>query len=128
MENKVNLQCNKLMHIEDCMVMYGINSAETLEILITTAHKMHNITTPNERLFAGKLSSLFAWYLTKEEVNHYIINSLLYLRTLREKYVKMYEQFIMQLCMYAKVIKIIKWLFTNFSYNTFKITRNFKFS
>ena len=31
MENKVNLQCNKLMHIEDSMVMYGIYSAETLE-------------------------------------------------------------------------------------------------
>ena len=49
---------------------------------------MHNITTPNERLFAGKLSSSFTWYSTKEGVNHYAINSLLYLGMLREKYVK----------------------------------------
>ena len=99
MENKVNLQCNKLMHIEDSMVMYGVYNAATLEKLITTVHTMHNITTPNEKLFAGKLSSSFTWYLTKEGVNHYVINSLLYLRMLREKYIKMYEEFIMQLCM-----------------------------
>ena len=31
----------------------------------------------------------------------------LYLRTLREKYVKMYEEFILQLRLYAKAIKIL---------------------
>ena len=30
MENKVNLQCNKIIHLEDPMVMYGIYNAETL--------------------------------------------------------------------------------------------------
>ena len=35
------------------------------------------------------------------------MNTLLCLRTLRETYVKMYEEFIMQLCMYAKVIRIL---------------------
>ena len=45
---------------------------------------MHNITTPKERLFAGKLSSLFTLYLTKDGINHYVIVSLLYLRILRE--------------------------------------------
>ena len=49
-ENKVNLQCNKLIHLEDSMVMYGVYNAEMLEKLINTVHKMHNITTPNERL------------------------------------------------------------------------------
>ena len=52
---------------------------------------MHKITTPNERLFAGKLGFTFTWYLTKEGINHFAINTLLYLRTSREKYVKMYE-------------------------------------
>ena len=107
MENKVNLQHNKLIHLEDSMVMYGIYNAETLEKLITTVHKMHSITTLNERLFTGKLGSSFTWYLTKEEVNHYAINTLLYLRMLREKYVKMYKEFIILLCMYAKVIIIL---------------------
>ena len=53
MENKVNLQCNKPMHIEDSMVMYGIYNSKPLEKLIVTVHKMHTITTPNERLFAS---------------------------------------------------------------------------
>ena len=93
--------------MEDSTVMYGIYNSQTLEKLITTIHKMHNSTTPNEKLFAGKLDSWYIWYLTKDAVGHYAINSLLYLRTLREKYVKMYEEFINQLCMYAKAIRIL---------------------
>ena len=48
MENKVNLQHNKLIYLEDSMVMYGVYNAETLEKLITTIHKMHNITSPKK--------------------------------------------------------------------------------
>ena len=101
----MNLQCNKIIHLE--MVMYGIYDSGTLEKLIDTVHKMHNFTTPNEKLFAGKLSSRYTCYLTKDGINHYAINSLLYLRMLREKYVKMYEGFINQLCMYVKAIRIL---------------------
>ena len=39
MGNKVNLQHNKLMHIEDSLVMDIIYSAETSEKLITTVHR-----------------------------------------------------------------------------------------
>ena len=46
---------------------------------------MHNTKTPNERLFAGKLDSLFTWYLTKNGINNYAINTLLYLRKIKEK-------------------------------------------
>ena len=46
-------------------------------------------------------------YLSQDWVGHYDINSLLYFRTLREKYVKMYEKFIVQLEMYAKAIRIL---------------------
>ena len=107
MENKVNLQHNKLIHLEDSMVMYGIHNAKTLEKLITTVYQIHNITTLNERLFTSKLGSSFTWYLTMNAAHHYCINTLLYLRTLREKYVKMYEEFIVQLCMNAKVKRIL---------------------
>ena len=31
MENKANIQHNKLMHLEDSMVMYGVYNTETLE-------------------------------------------------------------------------------------------------
>ena len=68
---------------------------------------MHNITTSNGKLLAGKLSSSFTWYLTKEGVNHYVINSLLYQRMLRAKYIKMHGEFITHLCRYAKAIRIL---------------------
>ena len=68
---------------------------------------MHNITTPNETLFAGELSTAYTWYINKNGVHHYAINLLLYLRTLREKYLKMYGEFITQLHMYAKAIRIL---------------------
>ena len=55
-----------------------------MEKLITTVHKMHNITTPNEKLFATKLSSSFTWYLTEKGVNHYAIHSLQYIKMLRK--------------------------------------------
>ena len=48
--------------------MYGIYNSETLEKLITTLHKIHNLTTPNEKLFAGMLSSWHTWYLTKNGI------------------------------------------------------------
>ena len=67
---------------------------------------MHNTKTPNEKLIAGELSTAFTWYVNKNWVHHYVISLLLYLRTLREKYVKMYEEFIMQLHLYAKAIGI----------------------
>ena len=68
MEAKVNIQCNKLIHLEDSVVMYGVYNSETLEKLINTAHQMHNTMTPNERLFAGDLSTAFTWYINKMEL------------------------------------------------------------
>ena len=83
MENKINLQCNKLIHLEDSMVMHGIYNSETMEKLIGTVHKKHNTTTLKEKLFASMLSFWYTWYSTKDGINHYAINSLLYLRILR---------------------------------------------
>ena len=70
-------------------------------------HRLHNQTTWNEKLFAGKIDDWYHWYLSEKGVGHYAINSLLFLTTAREKYVKMYERFINQLKMYAKVIRIL---------------------
>ena len=30
-ENKADLQCNKIFHLEDSMVMYGVYNSDTLE-------------------------------------------------------------------------------------------------
>ena len=43
MENKVNLQHNRLIHLENSMVMYEIYNDETLEKLINTIHQMYYI-------------------------------------------------------------------------------------
>ena len=36
MENQVHLEWNKIFHLEDSMVMYGIYNSETIEKLINT--------------------------------------------------------------------------------------------
>ena len=39
MENKENIQCNRLIHLEDSMLMHSIYNAETSENLINTLIK-----------------------------------------------------------------------------------------
>ena len=39
MENKVNIQQNRIYLLEDSMVMYGIYNSDTLEKLIDTVQK-----------------------------------------------------------------------------------------
>ena len=53
MENQVNLERNKIFHLEDAIMMYSIYNSDTLEKLINTVHKIHNNTTWNEKLFVG---------------------------------------------------------------------------
>ena len=107
MENKVDIQCNEIFHLEDTMAMYSIYNFDILENLIDTVHRLHNQTTWNERLFAGQIKDWYHWYLSSRGVNHYAINSLLFLTTAREKYVKMYERFINQVREYLQVIRIL---------------------
>ena len=58
-ENKANIQHNKLMHLEVTMAMYGVYNAETVEKLVSTVQIMQDNTTPNEKLLAGDFSSSF---------------------------------------------------------------------
>ena len=89
------------------MVMYSIYNSDHLEDLINTVHRLHNKSTWNERLFGGQIKDWYHWYLSSRGVNHYAINSLLFLTTVREKYVKMYERFINQLREYVQVIRML---------------------
>ena len=107
MGSHVILQRNKIFHLEDSLVMYDIYNLATLEKLIDAVHKMHNKTTWNQKMFMGKLNDWYQWYLTKEGVQHYAINSLLYITIMREKYARTYEKFISQLWMYASAIRVL---------------------
>ena len=106
MEIKVGLQHNKIFHLEDSMVMYGIYNSDTIEALIDTVHRLHNQSIWNEKLVAGQIEDWYCWYLSANSVSHYAINSLLFLTTPREKYVKMYERFIYQSREYLQAIRI----------------------
>ena len=46
-------------------------------------------------------------YLQDEGICNYAINSVLFLTTVREKYVKMYERLTEELKLYSKVIRIL---------------------
>ena len=59
METKVDIQHNRLIHLEDSMVMYVVYNTKRLEKLVKTVHQMDNTTTPNEKLFTGELSTAF---------------------------------------------------------------------
>ena len=54
MNNQANIQCNKLMKLDNTVLMCGIYNAETLEKLIKTLHENHNTTSSHETLFAGE--------------------------------------------------------------------------
>ena len=78
MKDKVDIQHNKIFHLEDSMVMYGVYNSDTLEDLIKTVHKLHNTTTWNEKLFSGQIKDWYNWYLTTRGINQYAINSILF--------------------------------------------------
>ena len=89
------------------MIMYGVYNSDTLTALINMVHNMQNTTTWKERTFAGKINQMYQLYLNDKGVHHFAINSVLYLTTVREKYVKMYERFIEELKTYSKAIQIL---------------------
>ena len=60
-----------------------------------------------DRIFAGKSNQLSQIYANEEGACMFAINSILFLTTAREKYVKMYERFIEELKTYSKVIRIL---------------------
>ena len=103
MDNKAIIQHNKLMQLENSVLMYGIYNAETLEKLINAVHNIHNMTSSHERLFAGQHSSLTlkSFYAHSWGLHHYSINSLFYLRTIQDKYIMLYRSLISQLYIYA---------------------------
>ena len=87
--------------------MYGVYNSDTLTELIDVVHRSQNTTMWKERTFAGRVNQWFEMYLHQEGMHHYAINSVLYLTSVREKYVKMYERFIEELRIYSKAIRIL---------------------
>ena len=63
-----------------------------------------------ESLFAEKMTEAdeyYSWMHGDCDIQHYTMNSMLHLKTLKDKYIKMYNKFILHLYNYAKVIRIL---------------------
>ena len=60
-----------------------------------------------ERLYAGYVNKWFEMYSSSQGANYYAIHPLLYLRTIQEKYIKMFERFVNQLKKYSGMIRIL---------------------
>ena len=104
----MDAQRNKLMHLENTLVMYGIYNAETLENLVKTVHTLHHRQSLYESLFASQTSPAYEVYSQMHGacgIQHYAVNSMLYLHTIKDKYIKIYNEFILQLCIYAKAVR-----------------------
>ena len=107
MNKRSNVQCNQIHHLEDSMIMYSVYNQDTLKDLIDTVHRMQNFTTWNEKTFAGKLHDWMELYLQDEGVHNYAINSILFLTTVQEKYIRMHERFIEELKLYSRAIRVL---------------------
>ena len=107
MNKMTNIQRNRIHHLEDTMIMYGVYNSDTLTDLIDTVHRMQNFITWNEKTSAGKLHDLMELYAQDKGVHNYAINSVLFLTTVREKYVKMYKRFIEEMKLYSKAIRVL---------------------
>ena len=121
MDRKPDMQCNQIFHLKDSMIIYGIYNSDALEQLIETVHRMHNTTSWHKKIFAGKIHLWFEWYLHKDVVGLCAINTILFLTTIREKYVRMYEHFLEQLKIVCQGNKNpFKSLFTYFPFTPIK--------
>ena len=125
MNNQANTQHNKLMKLDNTMLMYGIFNAEMLEKLIRTVHEFYNTTSSHEKLFVGEQNhSLFRLLYTDAlGIQQYATNSLLYLRIIQDKYISLYRHLITQMHTYISAIRILaKGYLPNTLIKTYKVT------
>ena len=99
MNNQADIQHNKLMKLDNTMLMYRIYNAETLEKLINTVQEIHNVTSSHEKLFAGEHNptTFRLLYMDALGIQQYASNSMLFLRVIQDKYISLYRELITQL-------------------------------
>ena len=105
-EKRTDMQCNRVYHLEGTMIMYGTYNSGTLKDLIDTVHKMYNVTTLREKISVGTMHKWLKEQLinANNEYSH-AIDSMLFLMTIKEKCVRVYDKFIVELKSYFKAIR-----------------------
>ena len=108
LNSRTNIDHNRVYHLEDTMIMYGKYNSDTLMALIDTMHQMQNATTWKEKIFVSEMND---WLKQKLEDVHrefdYSMDTALFLTTVKEKYVRIYEKFTNELRSYSKAIQIL---------------------
>ena len=109
MNSEADIQCNKLLKLDNTMLMYGVYNADTLEKLINTVQEIHNITSSHEKLFVGEHNPAIFRLLYTDSlgIQQYAFNSLLFLRVVQDKYISLYRELITQLRSYVSTIRIL---------------------
>ena len=111
MSIQTDIQRKKLMHLENTFVMLFVcYNTETLGKLVKTVHVLHSRQSSYKSLFACKTSVAYEFYLQMHGawgIQCYAINSMLYLRTVKDKCTKIYNEFISQLHIYTKAVRIL---------------------
>ena len=67
MQEKADLQQNRVYHLKDTMIMYGKYNSDTLMDLIDTVHHVQNLTTWKEKMFAQKMTDWMKQELAKSK-------------------------------------------------------------
>ena len=108
LNSRTSIDHNRVYHLEDTMIMYGKYNSDTLMELVNMVHQMQNVITWKEQIFVSKMND---WLKCKLENIHsefdYSMDAVLFLTTIKEKYVRMYEKFINELRSYSKAIRIL---------------------
>ena len=110
MSISMDMQRNKLMHLENTLLMYGIYNTETLEKLVKMVQVIHSRQSLTKGLFAGQSVAAYEVYSQIHGacgIQHYASNSMLYLHMIKDKYIKIYNELMSQLRIYAKSVRIL---------------------
>ena len=62
MSIQTDIQRNKLMHLENTLVMYGAYNAETLKRIVKMVHALPSRQTIYKYLFAGRTLAAYEYY------------------------------------------------------------------
>ena len=107
-KSKSEIDHNRVYHLEDTMTMYGKYNSDILMELVKMVHQMQNVTNWKEKIFVSKMNKWLKYKLADiHNEFDYSIDTVLFLTTVKEKYVRMYEKFINELKSYSRAIRIL---------------------
>ena len=66
MDKRVNIEWNRVFHLDDAMIMNGVYNVDTLEKLIQMVHKMNTKSVWFERFYAGHVNKWFEMYSSSQ--------------------------------------------------------------